>query len=127
MKLTSFRRIAAEAIVEQARAMQTPHPGYFMIRCCRLCPEVAAAIFWCSHEPGLPENVVDQPYLQGQIALTLTDPIEIWTRPKREISREFYERELAWHRWAEKNAPAHPDFLYRRPVDKGTAPPPRFA
>lgn len=53
--------------------------GYWMVRCCRRCPEVPARIWLCSHEPGEPDNLVDQPYMQGQIGLDLVDPHEIWT------------------------------------------------
>lgn len=50
-----------------------------MVKCCRLCPFVAARIWECDHEPYLPDNKVDQPYWQGQIGLDLTPPLEIWS------------------------------------------------
>jgi hypothetical protein len=62
-----------------------PRVGFWMIRCCRACPPVAARIWECDHEPGEPDNKVDQPYWQGQIGLTLTPPKEIWAIV------EFYE------------------------------------
>lgn len=58
--------------------MTGPAPGWWMVRCCRGCPEVVARIWLCDHEPGDPENKVDQPYLQGQLGLDLVDPNEIW-------------------------------------------------
>lgn len=149
--------------------LMAPQPGWWMVRCCRRCPEVAARIFVCDHEPGEPENKVDQPYLQGQIGLDLTDPDDIWAmlefveaspaeqaamiapaasaraprygrqqglqtapmalwkqRRARRISAAEYERQIKWLRWAESNAPAHPDFTYRRPVDPAQAPLPIF-
>jgi hypothetical protein len=53
-------------------------PGFWMVRCCRHCPEVAARIWLCDHEPGDPENTVDQPYWQGQIGLDLVPPADVW-------------------------------------------------
>src|SRR5690242_14443850 len=53
-------------------------PGFWMVRCCMRCPPVAARIWLCQHEPGEPENLVEMPYLQGQLGLDLTDPAQIW-------------------------------------------------
>jgi hypothetical protein len=53
-------------------------PGFWLVKCCRNCPEVIARIYWCDHEPGVPENKCDQPYLQGQLGLDLVDPSDIW-------------------------------------------------
>ena len=144
-------------------------PAYWLVRCCRHCPEVAARIWNCDHEPGYPEHKIDRPYLQGQLGLDLVDPAEIWdmvwfaeappeeqvalslalnlrvdvnagrvarskTAPlalwKRQRARRIgaadYERQIAWLRWAEKNAPTHPDFQYRRPVQPAAVPIPQF-
>jgi uncharacterized caspase-like protein len=145
-------------------------PGFWMVRCCRHCPEVAARIFLADHEPGLPENKIDQPYWQGQLGLDLVDPARIWqmvwfceaspeekarladpplsdraprsrrlpaltTAPlakwKQERARrivEFtFDAQIAWLRWAEKNAPNHPEFIYRKPVDPAAVPIPQFS
>lgn len=147
-----------------------PQPGYWLVQCCRRCPAVAARIWLCDHEPGYPEHKIDRPYLQGQIALDLVPPGEIWEmtefceaspeqrrmlespplsartgrRPGRQpglvtaplalwkrqrarrISVADYTAQIAWLTWAEKNAPRHPDYTYRRPVDPASAPIPRF-
>lgn len=91
--------------------MSGPCPGYWMVRCCRGCPEVAARIWVCDHEPGLPENKVDQPYLQGQLGLDLTDPDDIWAM------LEFCEAEPAQQRLF-----ADPPASRRRPARPGRLP-----
>jgi hypothetical protein len=144
-------------------------PGVWMVRCCRHCPEVAARIWLCDHEPGIPENKLDRPFWQGQIGLDLTPPDDVWamvwfceapreeqarlskplnlrvdvaagrvarseTAPvalwKRErarrISQGEFGRQIAWLKWAERNAPRHPEFSYRTPVTVADAPIPRF-
>jgi hypothetical protein len=61
--------------------MAEPREGYWMVRLRRDGPEVPARLFWCDHEPGIPENKLDRwpmPYLQGQIGTDLADPYEIW-------------------------------------------------
>ncbi|HEX5320603.1 MAG TPA: hypothetical protein VFW46_15675 [Stellaceae bacterium] len=145
-------------------------PGHWMVRCCRDCPEVAARIWLCDHEPGEPDNPVDQPYLQGQIGLDLSDPAEIWamlefceaspeeqrllaepplsdrvprhgrraafvTAPMakwkqqraRRITAAEYAHEIAWLRWAGRNATNHPRLHYRQPVNPAALPIPQFA
>ena len=97
-----------------------------MIRCCRGCPEVAARIWFCTHEPGDPHNKVDQPYLQGQIGLDLVPPGEVWTRRGRPINKRMFDVAVDWLRWAERNAPRHPEFTYRKPIDPAAMPIPRF-
>lgn len=146
-----------------------PRAGYWMVRYRRLCPFVAARIWLCDHEPGDPENLMDRPYLQGQIGLDLTPPLEIWAMvefaesapeqqqalispplsirtprghrapafqtaplPKwqqeraRRITVQAFEREIEWLTWAARNAPTHPDFLWRKPLDRNAAAAPRF-
>lgn len=144
--------------------------GWWMVRCCRGCPEVAARIFLADHEPGQPDNhMPDRPFLQGQIGLDPTPPGEVWVmleyceaspadralmeRPlslrtdvaagrvarattapmarwKRERARRIteaeYEAQIRWLQWAAKNAPTHPDFLYRRAVRAEAIATPRF-
>lgn len=49
-----------------------------MVRVIRQGPLVAARIWLCDHEPGEAENLMDRPYVQGQIGLDLMPPLEIW-------------------------------------------------
>jgi hypothetical protein len=54
-------------------------------------------------------------------------PMPLWQQSRaRRITLEEYLTELAWLAWAKRNAPDHPDFTYRRPVNPRTAPVPRF-
>jgi len=54
-------------------------------------------------------------------------PMPIWQRQRaRQITVDEYAAELEWLRWAQKNAPQHHDFLFRRPVNPATAQVPRF-
>ena len=103
-----------------------PQPGFWLFSFRRNCPEVPARIFWCDSEPGDPENKVDQPYLQGQIALDLYDPLRIWTGRRRAIDAAEYEHRVRWLRWAEKNAPTHPQLRWREPVRAADIPIPKF-
>lgn len=57
-----------------------------------------------------------------------TAPMAKWKQLRaRRISAAEYEAELIWHGWASRNAPDHPDFTWRKPIDKALAPIPRFA
>jgi hypothetical protein len=86
-----------------------------------------ARIWLCDHEPGTPENKVDQPYLQGQIGLDLVPPIEVWHRRGLiEITAAEFEHQIEWLKWAERNAPNDPRFTYRKPVTLAAIPIPRF-
>jgi hypothetical protein len=109
------------------RRINDPQPGRWLVRCCRRCPDVAARIWLCDHEPGTPENKVDQPYLQGQIGLDLVPPIEVWHRRGLiEITAAEFEHQIEWLKWAERNAPNDPRFTYRKPVTLAAIPIPRF-
>lgn len=96
--------------------LNEPQPGYYMVRCCRNCPEAPARIWLCHHEPGEPSNEVDQPYLQGQIGLDLEQPYRIWTSRRRRISREQYEYQVAVLRWLKANQPNDPRLWHRQPI-----------
>jgi len=109
------------------RQINDPQPGRWMIKCCRHCPPIAARVFWCSHEPGFPDNPVDQPYLQGQIGLELVPPADVWQRRGHPISEAEFNHQVAWLRWAERNAPTDPRLNYRAPVAIEAIPIPRWS
>lgn len=53
--------------------------GFWMVQVVQRGPFVASRIWLCDHEVGVPENhMPDRPYWQGQLALDLTPPSEIW-------------------------------------------------
>ena len=53
-------------------------PGFWSVRVINGAPFVPGRIWLCDHEPGEVENKVDQPFLQGQLALDLTPPADVW-------------------------------------------------
>lgn len=54
-------------------------------------------------------------------------PLSKWKQQRAmRITEAQYEAELRWHEWAARNAPSHPDFNFRHPVDLRAAPVPRF-
>ena len=109
------------------RQINDPRPGAWLIKCCRHCPPVAARIWLCDHEPGTPDNGVDQPYLQGQIGNELVPPVEVWHRRGEPISEAEFHHQIAWLRWAEKNAPNDPRYNFRQAVDLTAIPIPRWS
>lgn len=112
--------------VAHSRRLNDPQPGLWMIRCCRHCPEVAARIWICDHEPGLPANKVDQPYLQAQIGIDLVPPENVWLRRGREISHTEYDFQIATLKWLSRNRPTDPRIHYREPVAISAIPIPQF-
>ena len=150
---------------------QQPRPGYWMVRCCRFCPLVAARI-WRAHtteDPVSGEPMDRSPHIAARIGLDFVDWRELWlmlefceaspeqrrglidppeveraprngrkpalqwaplAKWKQERARRItpaqYAAEVAWLKWASCNAPTHPDFNWRRPVDLRAAPIPRF-
>ena len=111
----------------EPRQLDAPAAGQWMIRCCRRCPPVAARIALCHHEPGLPDNPVDQPYLQGQVGLDLVDPVEIWHRRGHPISEAEWHYQIAILKWLADNRPTDPRVRYREPVDLAAIPIPRWS
>lgn len=111
----------------EPRQLLDPQAGHWLVRCCRRCPEVAARIWLCDHEAGMPDNPVDQPYLQGQIGLDLVPPEEVWHRRGHPISEAEFHHQIAWLGWAERNEPDHPSFTYRQPVNIQAVPVPRWS
>lgn len=85
-----------------------PQPGFWMLRCCRQCPEVCARIWWCDHEPDEPENKLDRPFLQGQIGLDLAPVMRIWTRQRRPITSATYDYQIQLLHWLKGNRPTDP-------------------
>lgn len=55
-------------------------------------------------------------------------PMALWRRDRaRRITQAEYEAELTWLAWCQKNRPYHPEYNWRKPLDRKTAQIPRFA
>ena len=111
----------------EPRQINNPQPGIWLVRCCRRCPPVAARIYWCSHEPGYPDNEIDQPYLQGQLGLDLVPPNEVWLLRGIEITADEFDHQVRLLRWLADNRPTDPRVCYREPVDLAAIPIPRWS
>jgi len=61
-------------------APDQPRPGFWMVRCCKRCPPVAARISWEQTiiDPVSDEPMVRSPFLVGHIGLELSDWRDVW-------------------------------------------------
>jgi hypothetical protein len=141
-KHLNFRRLFAEAIQDSIRDyyQQPAHraliePGFYSIRLGRGRALVAARIWWCNHEPGVPENTLDRwpiPFLAGEILGEWCDPAMIWvgrdrcplvpTFPLTTVEQE-YAYQCGLSAWAKDYARDEPIARPRRPVDLTALPP----
>lgn len=57
----------------------------------------------------------------------VTAPMSLWRQNRaRRITQAEYEAEILWLTWASRNAATHPDYTWRKPLDRKTAPIPKF-
>ena len=60
-----------------------PVPGYWLVYPRRGARHVPARIWWCDHEPGNPENLLDRwpvPFLAAEIGARWCEVWEVWDR-----------------------------------------------
>jgi DNA polymerase I len=107
-----------------ARVMHKPEPGMWALRLAKGGVEVAARIFWIDHEPGLPENLLDQPFLDAEINGERVHPDRVWHSKIRAIDRAEYDFLVADRKWAKEHAPHDPAANPYQPVDPMTVKPP---
>ena len=63
----------------------------------------------------------------GRAAAFKTAPLARWRQTQAyRITPAQYAAEIDWQNWAKNNAPHHPEFTYRRPINRQAAPIPRF-
>jgi hypothetical protein len=56
-----------------------------------------------------------------------TAPLPLWRQSRaRRITQAEYEQEVVWLTWAARNNPSHPEYNWRKPLDRKTATIPRF-
>jgi hypothetical protein len=90
-------------------------PGYWLVRYHLRAPAVPAAIWWCEHEPGNPENIMDRGYWAASIAGEPTSPHEVIAcKDRRVISEREYRFYVADRIWAREYAPGDAAALHPR-------------
>jgi hypothetical protein len=103
-----------------SRPVNTPSPGYFLIRLIKGGPLVPARI---CHEQGLWWAVVD-----GEVKQAHADPghapdvFRIW-HSGQFIDQQTYEHRLRLKKWAVEHRPDHPAANPRKPIDRNSTPP----
>lgn len=125
LELWSARR----RVDPHATQREPPEPGYWLIRLGGLKrPAVPACIRWVhtTHEPGLPENVMDRGrFLAGFVIDEPASMYEIWNAHRAaEISEGEYRYHVDNTRWAKAFAPREAIARPRQRVDWFDQPPP---
>jgi hypothetical protein len=88
-----------------------------MVRYRRYTAEVPARIWWCPHEPGNPDNLLEVPVLAAEIAGQPADPTTVWTMRKRPIDEAEYKFRVAEGVWLKLAQPDDPKSNPRQTVD----------
>jgi hypothetical protein len=91
-----------------------------MVRWRRFTAEVPARIWWCPHEPGNAENILEVPIMAAMIAGDDVDPTTVWTMRKRPIDAAEYAFRVADQAWLRQADPSDPKVNPRQPVDLST-------
>jgi hypothetical protein len=101
-----------------------PRCGTWMVRWRRSTAEVPARIWWCPHEPGNADNLLEVPILAAEIAGEAVDPTTVWTMRKRPIDEAEYKFRVADQAWLKTAQPDDPKVNPRQKVDLSTMRPP---
>lgn len=114
-------------------------PEHFEVRVVRDGPLVPARLWWCDHEPGVPENKLDRGMLsvfqRADIADVEVPPEQLVERTwapathwkyARPIPKDEYDHLVARLRWAERHRPDEPGLRPRRAVQPAQLALPNF-
>lgn len=111
--------------MSEPRVIGQAQQGCWMIRAVKNGPLIPARIFWCSHEPGVPENLLDRwpiPFLAAEIAGRWVDVDRVWHVKGRPITEAEFRFQMAdlehAKRWRPNEAIAQP----HKPVDLRSLP-----
>jgi hypothetical protein len=100
--------------------MSRPEVGWWLIKRGRNMPWVPARIFWCSHEPGEPSNLLDRwplPFLSAEIAGKPVDTDEVWFRRGREITEAEFKFLMSERAWLRFYRPSDPVLHADKPIN----------
>lgn len=106
----------------EARQMSRPEVGFWMIKLSRGGVEVPASISYCDHEPGEPDNKLETPFLDAEIAGDRVPPNEVWHRRGRQITAQEHAFQVADMQHAKAYRPGDPKAEPRKPIDLLQAP-----
>jgi hypothetical protein len=106
------------------RQIDTPEVGYWLMKAVKHGPLVPARIFWCDHEPGVPDNILDRggPFLAAEIAGAWVEVDRVWHSRGKAIDEKEYAFRLAEIDWSKKYAPSEPLANPRQAVSLKDAP-----
>lgn len=111
--------------IGQARRIDRPEVGFWVVRLVRGGPAIPARIFWAqtTHEPGNPENVMDRPrFLAAEIGGEVAEVDDVWLRRGTPITEAEYRFRVADMRWAREHAPTEAVAKPRQRVDFAALP-----
>ncbi len=139
-RLPNYGRLFRAAVTDSVRDYYREHhellvEGFWLIRLRKLAPQIPARTYLCNHEPGAPDNILDRwplPFLAGEIAGDVADPLDIFGARDREPLKprpplKTVEQEYAFlvedMRHARLYRPEDPLAQPRRAVDLTRIPP----
>ncbi|MBN9497826.1 MAG: hypothetical protein J0H39_13805 [Alphaproteobacteria bacterium] len=106
--------------MSDARPIDAPQPGFWMVRLVKGGPEVPARIYRhvTAREPGNETNAMERsPFLAAEIAGETVALDDVWLRTGRPIDEAEYRFQIADHaharEWRPRDAKAQP----RRAID----------
>jgi hypothetical protein len=106
--------------MSDARPIDRPSPGYWMVTLRRGGVPVPACIRWVqtTHEPEFPENLMERSrFLIAEINGEPVDMASVWERRGRPITEAEYLFQIADHAWAREHSPYDPKADPTKPVD----------
>lgn len=106
--------------MKEARPIDRPSPGHWLIRLVKGGPEVPARIYRhaTAHEPGDAANVMERPaFLVAEIAGEPAELDDVWLRSGRAIDEAEYRFQIADHAHARAFRPRDAKAEPRRAID----------
>lgn len=105
----------------EARQIDRPEPGHWMMRLAKRAPAVPARIYFVRtwREPDAwPPNLMDRsPFLVAEILGEIVPWSDVWERRGTSISEEEFNYQMALYDWTKRNAPWEPLANPTEPVD----------
>lgn len=94
--------------------------------------EVWRLVEFCESSPERQQLLIEPLFSNraprnGRARALRTAPLAKWRQTQaHRITAEQYEVEIRWLQWCSANNPTHPEFTYKKPIDRNALPIPRF-